>query len=165
MRAESIVEAEYTDVSETKVNLVVSAVMPHDIKNIWDKVNTMIYRACKRSGGRHDTHTVYSDLINNHQHLWLAINTVNDTVMACATSQFIMYPTGLKMLDIVMLGGSHKENWLKDGWQVLENWAKDNDCSGIQCVGRRGLAYLTTKQDNSWKEQAVMFEKKFKEDM
>ena len=155
MRAESIVEAEYTEVDNTKVNLVVSAVMPHDIKNIWDKVNTMIYRACKRSGGRHDTHTVYSDLIN----------TVDDTVMACATSQFIMYPTGLKMLDIVMLGGSHKENWLKDGWQVLENWAKDNDCSGIQCVGRRGLAHLTTKQDNSWKEQAVMFEKKFKEDI
>ena len=33
----------------------------------------------------------------------------------------------------------------------------------MQALGRKGLKFLTVKEDSQWKEQAVMFEKIFKE--
>ena len=68
------------------------------------------------------------------------------------------------MLEIVHLGGSKIDEWVDEGWKVLEKWAKDNGCHGLQALGRPGLKHVTTKKDNKWKQKEVFFEKKFKED-
>lgn len=144
-------------------SMVISAVMPQHIDVVWNDVSLFINRACKRSNGRHNLHTVYTQLKNGSQHLWIVIKPDTEQITACATTQMVTYATGLKMLEVVLLGGSHKDDWIKDGWKILEKWAKQNECDGIQAIGRKGLRFLTVKEDDQWKEQAVMFEKVFKE--
>ena len=158
-----MMEQQAVENTETEYKTTISAVMPEHIDIVWDDVKMFLLRACKRSNGRHTLDTVYSQLKNGVQHLWIIINIDNEKIVACATTQISTYPTGLKMLEVVLLGGSHKDNWLTNGCKVLESWARKNNCKGMQALGRKGLKFLTVKEDSQWKEQAVMFEKIFKE--
>lgn len=149
--------------TEPEYKTTISAVMPEHIDLIWDDIKMFLHRACKRSNGRHNLETVYKQIRIGAQNLWIIINIEDEQIIACATTQICTYPTGLKMLEVVLLGGSHKENWLDNGWKILESWARKNNCNGMQALGRKGLKFLTVKEDNQWKEQAIMFEKQFKE--
>jgi hypothetical protein len=141
----------------------ISAVLPEHLSMVWDDIKFLIHRACKRSNGRHTTETVYKQILNQQQQLWIIISDSTDKIIACATTQIMSYPTGLNMLEVVLLGGSQKEDWVEEGWEILEKFARANNCSGLQAVGRKGLRHLTVKVDEGWEEKAYLFEKKFKE--
>lgn len=147
-----------------KDNVIVSAVLPQDVHILWDNVKWFLHRACKRSNGRHNINTIYDQLLANEMNLWVVVDISQDKYIGCGTTQIITYPTGMRMLEIVHLGGNNHEVWIDKGWQILERWAKENACHGLQAVGRKGLTHLTVKRDDKWKSKEVLFEKKFKED-
>jgi len=140
-----------------------SAVLPKDVYLVWKYVDKFLKRSCKRSNGRHTIDTIYKQLIDNQCHLWITYNTEEDKVIGCAVTNFVYYPTGLKMLNILQLGGKKMQDWVEIGRPIITNWAKQNNCDGIEAIGRKGFAYWSTKQDDQWKESHVHFEMKFKE--
>ena len=91
-------EQQAVENTETEYKTTISAVMPEHIDIVWDDVKMFLLRACKRSNGRHTLDTVYSQLKNGVQHLWIVINVDNEKIIACATTSISTYPTGLKML-------------------------------------------------------------------
>ena len=120
--------------SPVNIKAHISAVLPEHLPVVWDDIKFLIHRACKRSNGRHTMETVYEQIIKQQQQLWIIISEDTEKIIACATTQIMSYPTGLNMLEVVLLGGSQK-----------------------------GLKYLTVKIDKDWEEKAYLFEKKFKE--
>jgi|TARA_Y100000114_G_scaffold143513_1_gene151146 hypothetical protein len=149
--------------SPVNIKAHISAVLPEHLPVVWDDIKFLIHRACKRSNGRHTMETVYEQIVKQQQQLWIIISEDTEKIIACATTQIMSYPTGLNMLEVVLLGGSQKEDWLIEGWDILEKFARANNCSGLQAIGRKGLRYLTVKIDKDWEEKAYLFEKKFKE--
>lgn len=156
-----VVEAEYKEVVP---DIIVSAVLPEQVDYVWEKIWLFVQRCCKRSNGRHNPYTVRDQIKNNEINLWIVISTEDDSIIGFGTTSIVSYATGMRMLEIVHLGGSKIDEWVDDGWKVLEKWAKDNGCHGLQALGRPGLKHVTTKKDNKWKQKEVFFEKKFKED-
>ena len=145
-------------------DVIVSAVMPEDMPYIWKDIKWFLHRACKRSNGRHSVKTAYDQILNYDLTLWVVLNKEDNSYIGCATTRILTFPTGLKFLDIVHLGGSNTEFWIEKGWNIFSKWAKQNGCEGMQAIGRKGLVHLTSKVDDAWKSNAVLFEVKFEED-
>ena len=52
------------------------------------------------------------------------------------------------------------DQWIDYGFGVMYSWAKDNDCDGVEGIGRAGF-YNWTKKEKGWKETSRFFEIKF----
>ena len=97
----------------------ISAILPADIYLIWKDINKFLERSCKRSNGRHTIDTIYKQFIDNHSHLWVVYNTEEDLIKGCVVTNFVLYPTGLKMLNILQLAGKNMEDWMEIGKPIL----------------------------------------------
>jgi hypothetical protein len=146
---------------EAKDNIEISAVLPTDIFLIWKYVDKFLERSCKRSNGRHTIDTIYKQLIDNHANLWVVYNTDEDIVKGCVITNFVLYPTGLKMLNILQLSGKNMEDWMETGKPILFDWAKKNNCNGVEAVGREGMSNWLTDKDTKWKKNNLFFEIQF----
>ena len=144
-------------------NIQISAVLPTDVYLIWKHINKFLERSCKRSNGRHTIDTIYKQLIDNEVHLWIAFDTEEDLIKGCVVTNFVYYPTGLKMLNILQLGGKNMEDWMEIVRPKITQWAKQNQCKGIEATGRKGVSHWLTKKDNNWKEDNIHYELKFEE--
>jgi hypothetical protein len=142
-------------------NIEISAVLPTDIYLIWKYVEKFLKRACKRSNGRHTIDTIYKQLIDNHANLWVVYNVKDDSVKGCVITNFVVYPTGLKMLNILQLSGKNMEDWMEIGKPILLDWAKTNNCNGIEAVGSEGMSNWLTDKDTKWKKNNLLFEMQF----
>ncbi len=146
---------------KTESNIQISAVLPADIFLIWKHINKFLERSCKRSNGRHTIDTVYKQLIDNHAHLWVVYDTEKDLIKGCVVTNFILYPTGLKMLNILQLSGKNMEDWMEIGKYILFDWAIKNNCNGVEAVGRKGMSNWLTDEDTKWKKNNLLFEMQF----
>ena len=144
-------------------SIEVSAVLPQNIYLIWKNVKKYLERSCKRSNGRHTIDTIYKQLIDQQVHLWVAFDTEEDLIKGCVVTNFVYYPTGLKMLGILQLGGKDMEEWMEIIRPVITQWAHKNSCNGIEATGRKGVSHWLTKKDKNWKEDNVHFELQFQE--
>ena len=140
-----------------------SAILSKNIFVVWKHIDKYLERSCKRSNGRHTIDTIYKQIIDGEANLWIAFDSEQDIIKGCVVTTFIYYPTGLKMLHISQLAGKNMQEWIEIGRPVLNNWAKDNKCNGIEAMGRKGFSHWSTKKDESWKESHVHFEMQFKE--
>ena len=140
-----------------------SAILPQDIFKVWQDIKKYIERSCKRSNGRHTPDTIYKQIITGEATLWVAFEENENIIKGCVITTFIYYPTGLKMLHISQLAGKNMEDWIEVGRPILSSWAKDNQCKGIEAMGRKGFAHWSTKKDDNWQASHVHFEMKFKE--
>lgn len=93
--------------------------------------------AAERSGGRYTVETIKSDLDIGNLQLFVAVE--NGEVFAACTTQIAEYPNAI-WLCVVHCGGSRLEEWLKLGYGVIEDWARDNGCIGVEIFGRKEWA-------------------------
>jgi hypothetical protein len=47
------------------------------------------------------------------------------------------------------------------GKSILLNWAKKNNCDGIEAVGREGMSNWLTENDSQWTKNNLLFEMQF----
>jgi hypothetical protein len=140
-----------------------SAILPKDVFVVWKHIDKYLERSCKRSNGRHTIDTIYKQIIDGEANLWIAFDEEQDIIKGCVITSFIYYPTGLKMLHISQLAGKNMQEWIEIGRPILNSWAKDNSCNGIEAMGRKGFSHWSTKKDEAWQESHVHFEMQFKE--
>ena len=140
----------------------ISAVLPKDIYLIWKYIDKFLEKSCRRSNGRHTIDTIYKQLIDNQVQLWVVYNTEEDLIKGCIVTNEVYYPTGLKMLNILQLGGKNMQDWVERGIEVMTKFAKENGCEGIEGVGRHGQ-WNWVKNKPGWKKPASMYEYIFEE--
>tara|TARA_R100001163_G_C5066938_1_gene205674 strand:- start:862 stop:1314 length:453 start_codon:yes stop_codon:yes gene_type:complete len=143
-----------------KTDIVKTLVKPEDIPHIWVFAEKLLKKSAKRSEGRTNTNDLFEECMAGTSSLWIVYEEEKfPELLGCGITQINHYPTGLKMLNIDHVAGVHQEKWTKGALDVLERFAKDVNCDGIESLGRPGF-WSWIKNDN-WSRMAVAYQKRF----
>ena len=96
----------------------------------------LLASALERSDGRHDFASIMAGLEAGRYQLWMVFDEMNSPIGALVTT-IERYPL-MDMLNLLFCGGESLENWHEEMLEVLERFAKENGCSGMELVGRHG---------------------------
>ena len=142
-----IVEKKYT------FTLIPPAVIPTQ----WDKVSKLLEPAVEHSHGRWSMPALFDALYTERQQLWLGY-TDPDEIKFALTTEIANYPC-TKLLAIQFLGGDDYSEWSDDMTAMMERFAKDMGCSGVEAVARFGFWPMFKKR--GYKRAYVTYELNF----
>jgi len=100
---------------------------------------------------------LFASILNGHQHLWVAFDK-DKQINGVGTTEIMVYP-GKRMLSVSFLGGDKFNDWVWDMLDRFQDWAKDNECKGIEATARMGF-WEWLKQDG-FERSYVVYEKRF----
>jgi len=127
------------------LNNVITAVPRDQIPFIWPRVAELLKPALDRSGGRYNLESQFDRLIDGTDHLWVMTNKSHSEIVAAITFTFWVYPAGLRVLQMMFLGGSGFKSWGDELNRKLTKLAKQNDCECIEHGGRKGWKRATER--------------------
>lgn len=113
---------------------LITMIYPANIAQIWGDVEPLLAPAVDKSG-THTTADVYKSLVGGKAQLWIQWSGKVD---AAVTTEFVDYPQGLWFR--FWLAGAAKDAeilWQKF-YDTLYEFAKNNNCTGIEDCGREG---------------------------
>lgn len=114
----------------------ISLVPPEHINHIWDEVRPKLEPAIARANGRFSSSSVYSAIQRGTDHLWIAFDD-EGTIHGAVVTKIAEYPEKRCLL-VLFVGGRFMRHWLNDLGDVLNKWARDNQCEAIEGQGRAG---------------------------
>ncbi len=121
----------------------------------WPLVQERIEDATKRSNGRFTSESILEEIKDSRQQLWVIWDDKKRDVRAVGVSQLLIYPSGLKIADVVILTGDGRKEW-KHLVEEFEAWARREECGLIQMYARKGWA----KELPDFRLSHVLLEKK-----
>ena len=113
----------------------VSAVPAEYVKQVWPDVKEYMQGAADYTYGRYDVEDILDSVTDYDFTLWIAFNEAG--IKGAVVTSFIDYPRK-RMLCMQFCGGVDLEQWQAPMLELLQRWAKDNDCDGIESTGRVG---------------------------
>jgi len=114
-----------------------SMVPTEHVFKCWDEVIPYMEKAAEYTYGRYEVGDIL-DLITDYDHtLWIAFD--EKQIKGAVVTKFNSYPHK-KYLDMVFTGGIDLKEWKEPMLKLLQHWAFDNDCDGIESTGRPGWA-------------------------
>jgi len=117
----------------------VSMVPTKHVTDIWDAVKPHLKKAADYTYGRYEVDDIL-DCITDYDHtLWIAFD--EKEIKGAVVTMMAQYPRK-KYLDMVFTGGVELESWKAQMLDLLQKWAFDNECSGIESTGRPGWAKI-----------------------
>ena len=144
-----------------KDNIVKTLVKPEDILHVWAFAEKHLKKSAKRSDGRITLRDLLEECLSGESNLWIVYKKEEfPELMGCGITQITHYPTGLKMLNIDHVAGVKQQMWTREAIEILESFAKDCNCDGIEAIARAG--FLSWIKEDDWNKKAVAFEKRFK---
>jgi hypothetical protein len=129
---------------------------------VWNQVEKFLKKSAQRSGGRERIEDIFYRILNKDTNLWIIFDTGNLLITGAQVTFFNVYPTGKKMLSLDHTGGKNMQDWVEKGIEVMTEFAKENDCEGIEGVGRHGQ-WQWIKNKKGWTKPATMYEYIFEE--
>ena len=114
-----------------------ATLVPGDqVLQIWPKIEKYMDRAAEYTFGRYTTEDIKYSITQYDHHLWVAFDDEKNLKGAVVTA-FKHYPQK-KYLDLVFIGGDDGLSWKDCMLKLLQHWAYDNQCDGIESSGRPG---------------------------
>ena len=96
------------------------------------------------------------DLMKSSENLWLAMD--GGEVIGFCTSAVVPYDE-ITLLQVRMLAGDRFDEWIDQMHDVLEDFARENGCGGMELIGRRG--WVRKLDRFGWNEAFTTVEKRF----
>lgn len=112
-----------------------SLVPPSLLNTCLDQVGPILLRAVQRTGGRWKIQHAIDKIESGEQQLWVSFE--GQKIYGVVTTRIASYPAGPR-LDIVYCAGDNLREWMADMLALLERWGRDNQCVGVELVGREG---------------------------
>jgi hypothetical protein len=142
------------------VTHTITMVPPNFADTLWPEVRGQLMKAVARSRGRWNEEALLHRIKLGHQHLWLAFDSEH-TIDGVGTTELVEYP-GKRMLAIQFLGGDKFNDWVWDMLERFADWAKDNNCDGIEATARMGF-WKWLEQDG-YERSYVVYERSLKDE-
>lgn len=101
---------------------------PSQLANVWPSVSPQIMKALQRGSGEYTLHDVAEQILTGKWQLWSDGNSV------CCTS-VVQYPS-LRVLYVHL--GSGEIGSVVVMWPSLQDFARRNNCTKVQFMGRPG---------------------------
>jgi len=140
-----------------EMRIYVSLVPPMHIESAWPSLAPLLEPAVERSHGRWSMEHIKEWALFNEKQIWIVFDD-SKTIHCVAVTQNVVYPTS-KMLSIEFLGGAGLDTWAFKLLDVLNNWAKDSGCNGIEATARIGFWKWLEK--DGFDKAYTVFEKRF----
>ena len=117
----------------------VSAVPAEYVKQVWPDVKEYLQGAADYTHGRYEVEDILDSITDYDHTLWIAFT--EEGIKGAVVTNFIDYPRK-RMLCMSFCGGVQLENWKDPMLQLLQRWAKDNECDGIEATARLGWSKI-----------------------
>ena len=135
--------------------MIVTYVPIEYVNAVWGAVAPLLEGAVRVTTGRYTVHDVYVAVQQSKMQLWIAVRE-DQTIVGAQTTQITDYPSK-RMLTSMFTGGSAVRGWRDLMMGQLENWARANQCAGIEGEGRAGWIKLLERY--GVKQRLITFEK------
>jgi hypothetical protein len=123
--------------SEVMERVQASVVLPEHILSVWPKIAHYIEAAIKHTHGRYETEDVLDSILDGSHLLWIAFEGPH--IKGAVVSNFLYYPRK-KLLGCPFVAGEDFSAWKNQMLELLQRWAKDNECDAIESTARLGWA-------------------------
>jgi hypothetical protein len=133
--------------------MIVTAVLPEDIENVWSYIEDYMRGAAKYTHGRFEVEDIKNDLTKNRiQQLWIAYD---DKVYGAVITEIMEYPR-MRVLVMHFTGGVELPKWKADMLELLQRFARDNGCKTIESIGRAG--WKKVFKNDGFKSNTMFYE-------
>ena len=117
----------------------VSMVPLEHVDACWKDVEKYLEGAAEYTHGRYTVDDIY-DCVKEYDHtLWIAFNELG--IKGAVVTNFVHYPRK-KYLVMTFCGGEQLDQWKDPMLKLLQHWAFDNQCDGIEATARPGWARI-----------------------
>jgi len=113
----------------------VSLIPTDHVDRVWPDVRPHMERAAEYTYGRYDVEDIKDSITQYDHHLWIAFD--DEGIKGAAVTSFKQYPKK-RYLDLVFCGGLSGMEWKAEMLRILQHWAYDSNCDGIESSGRLG---------------------------
>lgn len=113
----------------------VSLVPKEHVNNCWDGVKDFLNDAAEYTHGRYEVDDIYDAIMDYDHQLWIAFDDVG--FKGAVVTNFVHYPKK-KYLCMTFCGGEDLKEWKDPMLKLLQCWAHDNHCDGIEATARMG---------------------------
>ena len=117
----------------------VSMVPTEHVVKLWDQVRPHLKKAAAYTYGRYEVEDILDCITDYDYTLWVAFDKTG--IKGAVVTSVTQYPKK-KYLDMVFTGGIELETWKKPMLELLQKWAFDTKCDGIESTGRPGWAKI-----------------------
>jgi len=143
--------------------MICTLIPPNQINKVWLKILPYVRDLVEISEGRVAELHLYEEIARGEQLLWVAMANDGSEAYGFITTKINEY-SKLRMASLEYSGGAETEIWFLDLMDVIEKWAKQFNCDGLEMVcGRRG--WTRKYKEAGFKDKFTWAEKRFlKED-
>tara|TARA_Y100001951_G_C11292491_1_gene273200 strand:+ start:2113 stop:2514 length:402 start_codon:yes stop_codon:yes gene_type:complete len=111
---------------------VVTRVPSEDVDRIWSQIAPLLEKALDETYSIKD---ILYGLSNNRMQLFISWN--NNKVESAVVTEIAQYPQS-KVLRYFLAGGNNLDNWLERIQEIIEKFAKQQNCTHLEVAGRKG---------------------------
>ena len=116
------------------------SMVPHEyVMQVWPDVEGYMESAAQETHGRYEAQDILDLVLDYSYPLWIAFDETG--IKGAVVSGFNQYPRK-KYLNLMFCGGDDGFSWKDDMRSILQKWATDNGCDGIEATGRFGWAKI-----------------------
>jgi hypothetical protein len=117
----------------------VSAVPAEYVKQVWPDVVEYLRGAAEYTHGRYEVEDILDSITDYDYTLWIAFN--EEGIKGAVVTNFSDYPRK-RMLCMQFCGGTQLDLWKGPMLSLLQKWAFDNDCDGVEATARLGWSKI-----------------------
>jgi len=115
--------------------VIISLVPSEHVRNVWPAVADYVQNALEYTRGRYELEDVLERVENGEFLLWIAFD--GERIKGCVITDMMQYPRK-KFLGCPFVTGDEFASWKQPMFEMLQRFARDNDCEGLEATARLG---------------------------
>jgi hypothetical protein len=131
----------------------VSMVPKELVDSCWEQVEPYMEKASKYTYGRYTCDDIYDSVKEHDYQLWIAFE--EGKIKGAVVTNAIVYPKR-KLLAMQFCGGIELKEWKAPMLALLQRFARDIGCDGIESTGRPGWSKVF--KNDGFKEVWMSYE-------
>lgn len=137
--------------------------IPKDVFSVVARdVENFLNPAIELTHGRDDMSSVWKSLMTEQSQLWMAFDDENNDPKGALVTRVENYPLK-RMMNYLYIGGDDLKEWHKDMLAIVEKFAREEGCQGMELVGRRGWDRFL--RECGWDAKHIICERFFDEEV
>ena len=115
--------------------MIISLVPSEHVLDVWPAVTDYVQNALEYTRGRYELEDVLERVENGEFLLWIAFD--GERIKGCVITDMMQYPRK-KFLGCPFVTGDEFASWKQPMFEMLQKFARDNDCEGLEATARLG---------------------------
>ena len=144
------------------MNLEISLVPPGNVYTTLPGLMPYLEESASRSQGRSTVDDILRFVLNGQMNLWVVFSPEDSKIYGHVITEVKQYPSKTLLVIQYCAGEPNHMQYCEDKmYDLLERFARDAKCAGIELIGRFGWTKHVKKY--GYEPQSVMYQKFFKD--